>query len=118
MIKASFNPGSALLTYFNTSTKSLLCGDIYCMHFLLYRYGGAKYKQQRSRKTFVAFFFSACAVRRLRQGMGRVVCRVLVLVQRYGPLGLWFVHTCRRTLHNDIGVLGTRGVHIGVRRIV
>ena len=49
-------------------------------------------------------------------GKGGVPC--VCAVQRYGPLGLWFVHTCRRILHNDVGVLGTRGVHIGVRRIV
>jgi len=38
-------------------------------------------------------------------------------VRRYGPLGPGFMHTCRRTLHNDVGVLGTRGVNVGVRRI-
>lgn len=49
-------------------------------------------------------------------GKGGVPCACAV--QRYGPLGLGFMHTCHRTLHNDVGVLGTRGLHIGVRRIV
>lgn len=81
------NSRSALLIYFDTSTKLLLCGDIYRVHLLLYRYGGAKYKQQRLRKTFVAFFFGMCG-KGLTAGDGKGSVPWVCAVQRYGPLGL------------------------------
>ena len=111
------NPGSALLIYSNISTKYPFAEIYIACIFNCTEMEVGNTSSRGQEKHLWLFFFGMCG-KGLTAGDGTGGVPCVCAAQRYGPLGLWFVHTCRRILHNDVGVLGTRGVHIGVRRMV